>query len=195
MAFKKLSPLLPQPRAAPVRLGSVSSRSTPRTVISFTNFCPLLVINARTITGARSRIEPDFAGRSLRQFDPNGRKNCRYFCAFRRLAGSMVAGEQGRTCGRGSDKIRSSPCERDQPAARSLTVPTGWKRGRVRAPFRVDLAAGGADQSNCAGVGVGVGVTEADGSGEGDSPAVEKFEPMGLLLGKGLRIGTGMSWG
>jgi hypothetical protein len=38
-------------------------------------------------------------------------------------------------------------------------------------------------------------VTEADGSGEGDSPAVEKFEPMGLLLGKGLLIGTGMSWG
>jgi hypothetical protein len=52
-----------------------------------------------------------------------------------------------------------------------------------------------ADQSNCAGVRVGVGVTEADGSGEGDSPAVEKFEPLGLLLGKGLLIGTGMSWG
>ena len=83
MAFKKLSPLLPQPRVAHVRLGSVSSRSTPRTVISFTNFCPLLVINARMITGARSRIEPDFAGRSLRQFDPNGRRNCRYSCAFR----------------------------------------------------------------------------------------------------------------
>jgi hypothetical protein len=52
-----------------------------------------------------------------------------------------------------------------------------------------------ADQSNCAGVGVGVGVTEADGSGEGDSPVVEKFEPMGLLLGNGLLIGTGMNWG
>jgi hypothetical protein len=38
-------------------------------------------------------------------------------------------------------------------------------------------------------------VTEADGNGEGDSPAVEKFEPMGLLLGKGLLIGTGASWG
>jgi hypothetical protein len=38
-------------------------------------------------------------------------------------------------------------------------------------------------------------VTEADGSGEGDSPAVEKFEPIGLLLGNGLLIGTGMNWG
>jgi hypothetical protein len=37
-------------------------------------------------------------------------------------------------------------------------------------------------------------VTEGDGSGEGDSPAVEKFEPTGLLLGNGLLIGTG-SWG
>ena len=36
---------------------------------------------------------------------------------------------------------------------------------------------------------------EADGSGEGDSPAVEKFEPTGLLLGNGLLIGTGASWG
>src|SRR5438552_11314024 len=78
MAFKKLSPLLPQPRVAHVRLGSVSSRSTPRTVISFTSFYPLLVINAWTNTGARSRIEPDFVVRSLRQFDPNGRRNCRY---------------------------------------------------------------------------------------------------------------------
>ena len=78
--------------------------------------------------------------------------------------------------------------------ARSLTLPTGWKRRRVRASFRVDLAAG-ADQSNCAGVKVGVGVTEADGSGEGDSLVVEKFEPMGLLLGKGLLIGTGMNSG
>src|SRR5213595_1755646 len=87
MAFKKLSLLLPQPRVAHARLGSVSSRSTPRTVISFTSFCPLLVINARTITGARSRIEPDFVVKSLRQFDPNGRRNCRYFCAFRRRTG------------------------------------------------------------------------------------------------------------
>src|SRR5580704_9558201 len=92
MAFKKLSLLLPQPRVAHVRLGSVSLRFTPRTVISFMNFCPLLVINARTITGARSRIEPDFVARSLRQFDPNGQRNCRYFCAFRRLTGSMMAG-------------------------------------------------------------------------------------------------------
>ena len=38
-------------------------------------------------------------------------------------------------------------------------------------------------------------MTEADGSGEGDSPAVEKFEPTGLLLGKGLLNGTGASWG
>ena len=52
----------------------------------------------------------------------------------------------------------------------------------------------GADQSNCAGVRVGVGVTEADGSGEGDSPAVEKVELTGLLLGNWLLIGTG-SWG
>ena len=52
-----------------------------------------------------------------------------------------------------------------------------------------------ADQSTCGGVRVGVGVTEADGSGEGDSPAVEKFEPMGLLLGDGPLIGTGMSCG
>ncbi len=37
-------------------------------------------------------------------------------------------------------------------------------------------------------------VGEADGSGEGDCPAVEKFEPLGLLLGNGLLIGTG-SWG
>jgi len=59
--------------------------------------------------------------------------------------------------------------------------------------FVFDLAALGADQSNCAGVRVGVGVTEADGSGEGDAPAVEKFEPMGLLLGEGLLIGPGMS--
>jgi hypothetical protein len=36
-------------------------------------------------------------------------------------------------------------------------------------------------------------VTEADGSGEGDSPAVEKFEPTGLLLGNG--VGTLMGWG
>ena len=36
-------------------------------------------------------------------------------------------------------------------------------------------------------------MTEADG-GEGDS-AVEKFEPTGLLLGNGLLIGTGASWG
>ncbi len=35
----------------------------------------------------------------------------------------------------------------------------------------------------------------ADGSGEGDCPAVEKFEPMGLLLGDGLLIGTGAVWG
>jgi hypothetical protein len=49
-----------------------------------------------------------------------------------------------------------------------------------------------ADQSNCAGVGVGVGLTEADGTGEGDSPAVEKFEPMGVLLGNG--FGTLMGW-
>ena len=38
-------------------------------------------------------------------------------------------------------------------------------------------------------------MTEADGSGEGDSPAVEKFELLGLLLGNGLLIGTGMNWG
>jgi len=37
-------------------------------------------------------------------------------------------------------------------------------------------------------------VTEADGSGDGDPPAVEKFEPTGLLLGNGLLIGTA-SWG
>ena len=36
-------------------------------------------------------------------------------------------------------------------------------------------------------------MTDADGSGEGDSPAVEKFEPMGLLLGNG--VGTLMGWG
>ena len=36
-------------------------------------------------------------------------------------------------------------------------------------------------------------MTEADGSGEGDSPAVEKFEPTGLLLGNG--VGTLMGWG
>src|SRR5256885_15827757 len=92
LAFKKLSPLLPQPRVAHVRLGSVSLRSTPRTVISFMSFCPLLVINARTITGARSKIEPDFVVKSLPQFDPNGRRNCRYFCAFRQRTGLMVAG-------------------------------------------------------------------------------------------------------
>ena len=34
---------------------------------------------------------------------------------------------------------------------------------------------------------------EADGSGEGDCPAVEKFEPIGLLLGNG--VGTLMGWG
>src|SRR5438105_6726973 len=82
MPFKKLSLLLPQPRVAHARLGSVSSRSTPRTVISFTSSCPLLVINARTITGARSRIEPDFVVKSLPQFDPNGRRNCRYSAHF-----------------------------------------------------------------------------------------------------------------
>ena len=38
-------------------------------------------------------------------------------------------------------------------------------------------------------------MTEADGSGEGDSPAVEKVEPTGLLLGNGLLIGTGAVWG
>ena len=37
-------------------------------------------------------------------------------------------------------------------------------------------------------------MAEADGSGEGDCPAVEKFEPTGLLLGNGVLIGTG-SWG
>ena len=36
-------------------------------------------------------------------------------------------------------------------------------------------------------------MTEADGIGEGDSPAVEKFELKGLLLGNGLLIGSGMS--
>ena len=36
-------------------------------------------------------------------------------------------------------------------------------------------------------------MTEADGSGEGDCPAVEKFEPTGLLLGNG--VGTLMGWG
>jgi len=38
-------------------------------------------------------------------------------------------------------------------------------------------------------------VTEADGSGDGDPPAVEKFEPLGLLLGNGLLIGTEADWG
>jgi hypothetical protein len=38
-------------------------------------------------------------------------------------------------------------------------------------------------------------VGEADGSGEGDCPAVEKFEPLGLLLGNGLLIGTEAGWG
>ena len=38
-------------------------------------------------------------------------------------------------------------------------------------------------------------MTEADGSGDGDPPAVEKFEPTGLLLGDGLLIGTGAAWG
>ena len=38
-------------------------------------------------------------------------------------------------------------------------------------------------------------MTEADGSGEGDPPAVEKFEPTGLLLGNGLLAGNGLSWG
>src|SRR5437762_37542 len=92
MAFKRLSLLLPQPRVVHVRPGSVSSRFTPRTAILFTSFCRLLVINARTVTGARSRIELDFVVKSLRQFDPNGRRNCRYFCAFRRGTGSMAAG-------------------------------------------------------------------------------------------------------
>ena len=36
-------------------------------------------------------------------------------------------------------------------------------------------------------------MTEADGSGEGDCPAVDKFEPTGLLLGNG--VGTLMGWG
>ena len=36
-------------------------------------------------------------------------------------------------------------------------------------------------------------MTEADGSGEGDCPAVEKFEPTGLLLGNG--VGTLMGCG
>ena len=36
-------------------------------------------------------------------------------------------------------------------------------------------------------------MAEADGSGEGDCPAVEKFEPTGLLLGNG--VGTLMGWG
>ena len=36
---------------------------------------------------------------------------------------------------------------------------------------------------------------EADGNGEGDCPAVEKFEPLRLLLGDGLLIGTGATWG
>ena len=48
-----------------------------------------------------------------------------------------------------------------------------------------------ADQSTCAGVGVGVGETE----GDGDSVGVEKVEAMGLLLGDGLLIGTGMRCG
>ena len=38
-------------------------------------------------------------------------------------------------------------------------------------------------------------MTEADGSGDGDPPAVEKFEPLGLLLGNGLLIGTEADWG
>jgi len=38
-------------------------------------------------------------------------------------------------------------------------------------------------------------VTEGDGSGEGDCPTVEKFELAGLLLGNGLLIGTGATWG
>jgi len=36
-------------------------------------------------------------------------------------------------------------------------------------------------------------VGDGDGSGEGDCPAVEKFEPTGLLLGNG--VGTLMGWG
>lgn len=36
-------------------------------------------------------------------------------------------------------------------------------------------------------------MTEADGSGEGDCPAVDKFEPTGLLLGNG--VGTLKGWG
>ena len=46
-----------------------------------------------------------------------------------------------------------------------------------------------ADQSTCAGVGLGVP------EGEGNSVGVEKVGTMGLLLGDGLLIGTGMSWG
>src|SRR5207248_10020780 len=55
--IQELSPLLPQARVAHARLGSVSSRSTPRTVISFTSFCRLLVINGWTNTGSRLRTE------------------------------------------------------------------------------------------------------------------------------------------
>src|SRR5947207_12102945 len=95
MAFKKLSLLLPQPRVAHARLGSVSSRSTQRTVISFTSFCPLLVINVRTITGARSKIELDFVVKSLRQFDPIGGGNCGYFFGSRGGIGWMVVGLVG----------------------------------------------------------------------------------------------------
>src|SRR4029077_19476688 len=92
MASKKLSLLLPQLRAGPARLAFASLRSTPRTVISFMNFCRLLVTDVKMTTGVHLRIEPGCAVRLLLEFDPNGRRNCRYSCAFRRLTGSMVAG-------------------------------------------------------------------------------------------------------
>src|SRR5882724_6302836 len=92
MASKKLSLLLPQLRDARARLASASSRSMQRTVISFTNFCPLLPMNVRTITEVHSRIERDSAVRLLLQFDRRGLTNCRYSCASLQRIGSMADG-------------------------------------------------------------------------------------------------------
>jgi predicted SnoaL-like aldol condensation-catalyzing enzyme len=142
------------------------------------------------------------------RFTGTGRLGRRGYCQNRKRSPRRTLGRFAR---RGDEsRIEERPADVWRPlhCLNQLFHPsTGIDRGLAQALHKLGNEESGAafvrspaltyppvaDQSNWAGV--GVGVTEADGSGEGDAPAVKKFEPTGLLLGNGLLIGTGPSWG